>query len=85
MAHHLRVPLNRYAEFPVRVFRRLDKAVQRPSGDSQGAGVGDALVVAGIPGNALAQDAGDARARFQRSRPTKEQNNRSGFVDVGKD
>jgi len=25
------------------VFRRLDKAVQRPSGDSQGAGVGDAL------------------------------------------
>ena len=67
------------------MFRRLDKAVQHPSGDSQGAGVGDALVVAGIPGNALAQDAGDARARFQRSRLTKEQNNRSGFVDVGKD
>ena len=66
MAHHLRVPLDRYAEFPVRVLRRLDKAVQRPSSDSQGTGVGDALVVAGIPGNARAQDASDARARLQR-------------------
>ena len=51
MAHHLRVPLDRYAEFPVRVLRRLDKAVQRPSCDSQGAGVGNALMVAGISGD----------------------------------